>query len=119
MVDYRGIKIRNLKLTFAEGRVAHLEAAQNAQALRQAIEASSGDKDVFAFVDIGVNPNSRPIRNADYHTYEMAGMVTIGIGQAPWADSPNESEFGQDFFVPRATLEIDGRTIIKDGTPVI
>ena len=43
-------------------------------------------------------------------------MVTIGIVQAPWAESPNKSEFAQDFFIPDATFEVDGKTIVRDGT---
>lgn len=115
LVDYRGIKIKNLRLTFEKGRVTKIEAAQNAEALKEALAKSSGDKDLFSFIDIGVNPHSRTIPNSDYCTFEMAGMVTIGIGQAPWADSPNKSEFGQDVSVPRATVEVDGKAIIKEG----
>ena len=115
LATYRGIKIRNLRLTFANGRVTDIQAGQNAEALREALNRSTGDKDVIAFVDIGVNPNSRPIGGADYYTYDMGGMVTIGIGEAPWADSPNRSDFSQDFHLPRATLEVDGQAIIRDG----
>jgi len=98
------------------GKVTRIEAAQNAEALKQALAQSSGDKDVFSFVDIGVNPNSRTIGNSDYCTFEMAGMVTIGIGQAPWAPGcTNQSEFGQEFFIPRATLEVDGRPVVREG----
>jgi aminopeptidase len=116
LAEYRGIKIRDLRLTFVNGKVTKIEAAQNAEALKQALAQSSGDKDVFSFLDIGVNPNSRMIGNSNYCTFEMAGMVTIGIGQAPWAPGcTNQSEFEQEFFIPRATLEVDGRPIVKDG----
>lgn len=116
LADYRGIKIRDLRLTFVNGKVTRIEAAQNAEALKQALAQSSGDKDVFSFVDIGVNPNSRTIGKSDYCTFEMAGMVTIGIGQAPWAPGcTNQSEFAQEFFIPRATLEVDGRPIVREG----
>jgi leucyl aminopeptidase (aminopeptidase T) len=116
LADYRGIKIRDLRLTFVNGKVTRIEAAQNAEALKQALAQSSGDKDVFSFVDIGVNPNSRTIGKSNYFTFEMAGMVTIGIGQAPWAPGcTNQSEFGQAFFIPRATLEVDGKPIVTEG----
>jgi leucyl aminopeptidase (aminopeptidase T) len=113
--QYRGIKIKDLRLTFENGRLTRIEAAQNAEALKEALAKSSGDKDLFSFVDVGVNPASRTIKNSDYSTFEMAGMVTIGIGQAPWAESPNKSEFAQEFFIPNATLEVDGKTIVRDG----
>ncbi len=116
LAEYRGIKIRDLKLDFENGKVTRIEAAQNAEALRQALAQSSGDKDIFSFLDIGVNPNSHTIANSNYCTFEMAGMVTIGIGQAPWAPGcTNQSEFAQEFFIPRATLEVDGRMIVREG----
>ena len=115
LAEYRGIKIKNLRLTFSNGKVTQIDAAQNGEALKEALAKSSGDKDVFSFVDIGVNPNSRTIPNSDYCSFEMNGMVTIGIGQAPWAESPNQSEFAQEFFIPHATLEVDGKPIVRDG----
>ncbi len=115
LVDYRGIKIKDLKLVFKAGKVTTIEAAQNAEALKQALAQSSGDKDIFSFLDIGVNPNNRMFKNSNYCTWTMAGMVTIGIGSAPWSETPNQSDFAQEFFIPHATLEIDGTAIVKEG----
>ena len=115
MVDYRGIKIKDLKLVFKAGKVTSIEASQNAEALKQALAQSSGDKDIFSFLDIGVNPNNRMFKNSDYCTWTMAGMVIIGIGSAPWSETPNQSDFSQSFFIPHATLEIDGTAIVKEG----
>ncbi len=115
LVNYRGIKIKDLKLVFKAGKVTTIEATQNAEALKQALAQSSGDKDIFSFLDIGVNPNNRMFKNSDYCTWTMAGMVTIGIGSAPWSETPNQSDFSQEFFIPHATLEIDGTAIVKEG----
>ena len=116
LAEYRGNKIKDLKLTFQGGKVTKIEAAQNAEVLKEALAKSAGDKDLFSFIDIGVNPNSRMMKSSDYCTYEMGGMVTMGIGQAPWLDCPNQSDFAQEFFIPRATVEVDGRVIVRDGT---
>jgi leucyl aminopeptidase (aminopeptidase T) len=112
---YGGTKIRDLRLTFQGGRLTDIQAAQNGQLIKEALSMAGGDKDKFSFVDLGVNPRSARIQGSDYCSYEMNGMVTVGIGQAPWAGSPNLSEFGEAFFVPQATVEVDGRTIVKDG----
>jgi leucyl aminopeptidase (aminopeptidase T) len=119
LAEYRGIKIKDLKLTFQAGKVTKIEAAQNAEALKQAIAQSTGDKDLFSFIDIGTNPNNTMFKNSDYCSYTMAGMVTIGIGNAPWAASPNKSDFATSFFIPRATVEIDGKAIVKEGNLAI
>lgn len=112
---YRGIRIRNLRVTFEGGRVTQIQAAQNANVLREALANASGDKDRISMIDIGVNPNSKMIPNSDYCSFEMAGMVSIGIGAAPWAGSPNQSDLEEAFFIPRATVEVDGRVIVRDG----
>ena len=117
--EYRGIRIKDLRLTFENGRLTRIEAPQNGDALQEALARSTGDKDLFAFIDVGVNPNSRTLRDAAYFTSEMSGMVSIGIGQAPWADSPNRSDFSQEFFIPNATLEVDGKTIVREGSLAI
>lgn len=112
---YGGTKIRDLKLTFQGGRLTDIQATQNGNLLKEAVAMASGDKDQFAFLDIGVNPKSAMIPNSTYCSFEMNGMVTVGIGQHPWAESANVSEFAEVFFVPQATVEVDGRTIVKDG----
>jgi len=112
---YNGTKVRDLKLTFQGGRLTDIQAAQNGQLLREAVAMATGDKDQFAFIDIGVNPKSAMMPNSNYCSFEMSGMVTVGIGQHPWVESANVSEFSEAFFVPQATVEVDGRAIVKDG----
>lgn len=113
--DYRGIKIEDLRLMFREGRVADLGARKGAEALEEALALSGGDKDRIAVIDIGLNPGSLPIPGSTYRSYEMEGMVTVGIGGIDWAPTENRSDFDAAFFVPGATVEADGRLIVKDG----
>jgi leucyl aminopeptidase (aminopeptidase T) len=112
---YSGTKIRDLKLTFQGGRLTDIQASQNGQLFKEAVAMATGDKDQFAFIDIGVNPKSAMLPNSNYCSFEMSGMVTVGIGSHPWVENTNVSEFGEAFFVPQATVEVDGRAIVKDG----
>jgi leucyl aminopeptidase (aminopeptidase T) len=113
--EYRGTKIQDLRLLFRDGRVIEISARKGAEILQEALDLSGGDKDRIAVVDVGLNPGSRPIPGSTYHSYEMEGMVTIGIGGVVWAPTENRSDFAAVFFLPGATLEADGRLIVKDG----
>ncbi len=113
--QYRGIKIEDLTLKFREGRVVKLSAAKGAEILKEALALSSGDKDRIAVIDVGLNPQSRLIPGSSFRSYEMEGLVTLGIGGVTWAPTENRSDFAATFFLPNATLEADGRTIVKDG----
>jgi len=113
--NYRGIKIQDLRLMFRDGRVVDIDAQKGAEALREALDLSGGDKDRIAVIDVGLNPNSRLIPGSTYRSYEMAGLVTVGIGGVTWAPTENRSDFAATFFLPGATLEADGRLIVKDG----
>ncbi len=114
-LEYRGMKVRSLRLAFQNGTVTQMTATENGKVVEEAMANASGGKDRFSFIDIGVNPNSRMIPNSDYCTYEMTGMVTIGVGTAPWAGLTNETDFALGMFIPHATLEVDGKMIISDG----
>lgn len=113
--DYRGIRIRDLRLLFRDGRVVDVAAQKGAEALQEALLLSTGDKDRIAVIDIGLNPESRPIPGSTYRSYEMAGMVAVGIGGVSWAPTENRSDFAAAFFLPGATVEADGRLLVVDG----
>jgi leucyl aminopeptidase (aminopeptidase T) len=113
--EYRGIKVRDLRLMFSDGRVVDLTAEKGADALQEALLLSGGDKDRIAVIDVGLNPHSRLIPGSTYHSYEMEGVVTVGIGGISWAPTENRSDFAATFFLPNATLEADGRVIVKEG----
>ncbi|MEE9231070.1 MAG: aminopeptidase [Acidobacteriota bacterium] len=115
VAQYRGIKIEDLTLKFREGRVIKVSAAKGAEVLEEALALASGDKDRIAVIDIGLNPKSRLIPGSSFRSYEMEGLVTLGIGGLVWAPTENQSDFQATFFLPNATLEADGRIIVKDG----
>jgi leucyl aminopeptidase (aminopeptidase T) len=113
--NYRGIKIQDLRLMFRDGRVSELGAQRGGEALREALALAGGDGDRIAVIDVGLNPESRPIAGSTYLSYEMEGVITVGIGGVDWAPTENRSDFAATFFLPGATLEADGRTVVKEG----
>ena len=112
-LDFRGTKIKNLKMTFETGRLVNLTADNDAEMIQKALDASSGMKDVLSVFDIGLNPHSKPI--GDYLSYEMAGVVTLGIGNNSWAGGDISSDFSLDFQLKDVTVEINNQKIVGNG----
>ncbi len=76
----------------------------------------TGPKDMFASVTIGLNPALKVIEDpGDFRPADAAGMVTISIGDNELLGGKNRSTGEFSFPVVNATVEIDGRAVIKDG----
>lgn len=114
-MDFRGNVVKNLSLTFENGRITNLKADENGELISKSLEMSTGDKDVLSIVDIGINPNSQPLKDSDHYSWEMAGMVTVSIGNNSWAGGNVVSDNGMIFHLAKATLTIDGKNIVSEG----
>ncbi len=64
---------------------------------------------------IGLNKNSHQLEGSDYVSWEMAGMVSLGMGENGWAGGGVNADAAFNFHLPKATLSIDEKTIVKDG----
>ena len=112
---FRGVKVENLKLTFKDGRLSKMSADSNAEMLEKFFAASSPKLKELSVVDLGLNPHSRTPAGSSYYSWEMAGMVTLGLGNNSWAGGENDSDAALSLHVPGTTLSIDGKTVVKDG----
>jgi len=112
---FRGLSVKNLKIKFENGRMTQFSADKNEKKLRDFFESSTGDYGVLSLVDIGLNPNSKTIRNSDYYSWEMAGIVTIAMGDHSWAGCSVESDAGLTFNLSDTTLTFDNKTIVSKG----
>ena len=112
---FRGGELENLRMTFQNGRITNLTADKNIELLKKAMDISTGLKDVLSLLDVGLNPNSSQLEGSHYLSYEMAGIVTLGVGNNSWAGGNVDSDFSIDFQLTNTTLVVDGRTIVQDG----
>jgi len=114
-MDFRGNAVKNLKITFDNGRITDVTADENGDLISKNLEMSTGDKDVLSVIDIGLNPNSQPLENSDHYSWEMAGMVTVSVGSNSWAGGNVVSDNAMIFHLANSTLTIDGKNIISKG----
>ncbi|HVP16724.1 MAG TPA: aminopeptidase [candidate division Zixibacteria bacterium] len=107
-----GLNVQNIEWKFKDGKVASMKAKKNLELLSKQFSEASGDKDRISFIQIGLNPKAEYGYLMD-HIVE--GAVQIGIGDNEYIGGKNSSTFGMAATLSKATLDIDGKTIIKNG----
>ena len=115
LMEFRGKQIKNLRLSFANGKLTDMKADENVELIKKALEMSTGDKDVLSIFDIGINQNSRILKNSNYYSWEMGGMVTLVIGDNTWAGGNVRSGTSFNFHLPNTTASIDGVSVVSNG----
>jgi len=111
-VLYLGQELRDVRFTFAEGRLTAMEGPAGFEAFKARYDAAPAGKELFAGVDVGINPG---IPSNKVLGWVPAGMITVGVGNNTWAGGDNDINFGLWWFLPGMNLTIDGTPIIENG----
>ena len=114
-LDFRGMMLRNVKMTFEDGLMTDLSSDSDLTALREFLDATSDDTKMLSIVDIGVNPDSHPIDGSDFASWEMGGMVSLGMGNNSWTGGSNMASDGLTFHLTGTTLVVGDTTVCKNG----
>lgn len=112
---YQGHDIRDLTLTFKAGKLVSMTAESGLERLQAVYDAAGPGKDLFAAVDVGLNPNVRIPSGSHMVAWMPAGMVTIGFGTNTWAGGKNSTNFALYGHLPGSTLEVDGKKVVENG----
>jgi aminopeptidase len=113
---FEGQDIQNLTLTFAGGRLTSITGSGPGFAPFKALYDAAGEgKDVFAVVDLGINPNVTLPASSAIGTWVPAGTVTVGMGNNIWAGGTNKMPYGYFVSLPGTTVALDGKPIIENG----
>lgn len=114
-LNFRGNDVENLRLTFSAGQLTGLTADAGAETLRQFLDSSSPATKVLSVVDFGVNPESRTPDGSRVYSWEMAGMVTVGLGNNSWAGGTNHADGALTLHLPALTAKVGEETVVRDG----
>ncbi len=113
---FRGKEVNNLTLTFAAGRLTQMTGSGSGFAdLKAEYDASGDGKELFAFVDFGINPNLHIWPTSKLGNWIQSGMVTVGIGNNAWAGGDNKVSYGMTNYLPGSTVTVDGKTVVENG----
>ena len=107
-----GLNVQGIEWKFKDGKLTSMKAKRNLELLSKQFGEASGDKDRISFIQIGLNPKAEYGYLMD-HVVE--GAVQIGIGDNEYIGGKNTSTFGMAATMSKATLEIDQKTVIKNG----
>jgi aminopeptidase len=115
---YRGKQIDNLTLTISGGKVTAMTGTGPGFADFKAEYDAVNDprKDLFAFIDLGINPNVKLPATSTTGTWVPAGTVTVGTGSNAWAGGDNSVPYSNVIFLPGSTVTLDGKTIVENGS---
>jgi aminopeptidase len=114
-VFYQGDRVDGLRLEVKGGKVVGMTAKSGLESLEEYYKVAGPGKDVFAVVDIGINPAIEVPEGGAVNVWSRAGAVTVVVGNNTWAGGDNRVNFSLSPEIKNATLEVDGTAIVKDG----
>ncbi len=114
---YRGKQIDNLTLTFAGGKLTSMTGSGPGYAEYKADYDAVPDarKNLFGFVDLGINPSVKLPASSQVGSWVPAGTITVGAGNNTWAGGDNSVSYGMTVYLPGSTVTLDGKAIIENG----
>ncbi len=115
-VPSRGKLVEGISWTFRDGKVTEFSAKRNVRFAQTNWDEASGRKDMFGGIGLGLNPKALPgfLQNGI-----VSGTVTVGIGDNRETGGANDSSYGFAAPLAHGTVEIGGKTVIRDGSWII
>ncbi len=111
-----GKEVDNLKLTFVGGKMTSMTGSgPGFDDLKKEYDARGDGKEMFGFVDFGINPNLKIWPASKLGNWVQSGMVTVGVGNNTWAGGDNKISYGLTTFLPGCTVTLDDKTIVENG----
>lgn len=95
------------------GKITNFHARSGGDCYERMMAGYTGPKDVLGSVTIGLNPAMKV--SEDYRPEAAAGMVWIFFGNNELLGGNNKEAGGFSFPVTEATVQIDGKTVVRDG----
>jgi aminopeptidase len=110
-----------LSFEFKDGMLTNYRADANANCLPRLLADFKCAKDCFGYFRIDLNLLQKVMEDGEVRYWPVfaAGMVWVGIGSNTIIGGENDCASFTSFPVTHATVEVDGKTIIKDGSLVM
>jgi aminopeptidase len=114
----QGKPIENLTLTYVKGKLMDFTGtgAGFDLAKKQYEAVDDAKKGDFAVVDLGINPNLKLPEGNKVGTWMSDGMVTIGIGNNTVFGGENNAPFSLTGHLTNATVTLDGKPVVENGS---
>lgn len=114
--DFSGGKsLKGFKADLKNGQVENIRAEEGADAFKTAMAAFGAPGMQVGYFSIGLNPGMKVDDTKTYHPNTAAGMVFVGTGNNALLGGQNQAASGYYFPVVNATVDIDGKVIVRNG----
>ena len=110
---------RDVLLTFESGRIIEVEARKGRELVVALLEGHGGDRDRISHVGIGLNPKLHDYSGWTLVDEHVHGALFVALGENRYLGGQNQSDLNIDFALPRSTLLVDDRLIVKQGRLVV
>jgi leucyl aminopeptidase (aminopeptidase T) len=109
-----GKGVKNLTLHFKRGEIVEYSAQSGIEAFESYLKSGNGDLKKFAFFGIGLNSG---LRHGFTQDDKVLGGVTVGVGANEDKGGKNRTLGNRGWWgsMTKATLSIDGKTIVAQG----
>jgi leucyl aminopeptidase (aminopeptidase T) len=113
---FQGKELQNLTITFVGGKITSMTGTgPGFEAFKADYDARGAGKELFGFVDLGINPNVKLASSSKLGNWVPAGSVTVGSGNNTWAGGDNTVSYGWTGFLPGSTVTLDGKVLVENG----
>ncbi len=114
--EIEGLVDEAFKVHFEKGRIVKISEGKDARRLKSLLDTLSGEAQTFA--ELGVNSNFRIQKRLTGTRRDMAiaGHVHLGLGRNDHIGGKSRGKNHLDLLVTWATLLLDGKPILEDGS---
>lgn len=106
---------KDVVLHFERGRASVVSAASGSETLEAMFDARSGEPRRISHIGIGLNPRLHDPVGWTLVDSHLPGYVFVAFGENRYMGGRNESSLNVDFALPGATLDVDGKTLLRAG----
>jgi leucyl aminopeptidase (aminopeptidase T) len=115
-----GVLKEPVKIVIKDGMAVEIQGGEEAERLKEMLDAV-GDPMAYAVCEMAfaLNPLCRldlvGVRRGVCEAEGLYGSAHIALGHSPWPDSPLKAPCHIDCVYRNATVELDGKVIMKEG----
>lgn len=111
-----GAAVVNERFELRAGKMTSFQADSGAECLRNFMRSAPSPSDMVGALSIGLNPALKPVETGvGYRPWEASGAVVLVFGNNTDLGGNNNTPLGYGVWLSRATVEIDGKVIVRDG----
>jgi leucyl aminopeptidase (aminopeptidase T) len=108
--------VRNVSFEFRNGDMSDFVADEGGDCINKILDPYEGPTRRFASFSIGLNPNLEiDEENAKFMPANGAGMVYVNVGDNQLLGGENVTQTGYGFPIIKATVTVDGVTVVEEG----